>query len=514
MKKYLLPWAVLLCFALGCQTHATDQTDGHVHDDNGNQITSAGPTLEPLTYTIYTDKTELFVEFKPLIQGKESLFTAHFTALGDPFKAIGEGSVTLSLIGSAGEKQSVTADKPEVPGIFRLRLTPQKTGDFDLVFDIQTPSFADRIAIQKVEVYADEKTAMEKQVPAVVNGSDISYLKEQAWKVAFANAPARVQPFSEVVRTSGQILPSPGDEAVLTAQISGIVSFSGKNMVVGLPVAAGAALFAVTSNEVVTSDLGAAVRKAENDVATAQKQYERAADLVKDKIISEKEFLEAELRLENARTQLANASVSRNFNRNRQSVVAPIGGFIKQMMVENGAFVQAGQPLATISQSKRLLLRADVSQKHFHKLTSFTAANFRTTDGNQVFSTKNLNGRVVSTGRSADAGSPFLPIYFEIDNAGGFVPGAVVEVFLLSGSSLALVIPASALLEEQGVFYTYIQTAGETFQKRELQLGASDGRFVQVLSGIAEGERVVTKGAYQIKLSTASGTMPAHGHEH
>jgi multidrug efflux pump subunit AcrA (membrane-fusion protein) len=76
------------------------------------------------------------------------------------------------------------------------------------------------------------------------------------------------------------------------------------------------------------------------------------------------------------------------------------------------------------------------------------------------------------------------------------------------------VIPVSALLEEQGVFFAYVQTEGESFQKRELKLGASDGEWVHILSGITEGERVVTTGAYQIKLSTASGTMPAHGHEH
>ena len=45
-------------------------------------------------------------------------------------------------------------------------------------------------------------------------------------------------------------------------------------------------------------------------------------------------------------------------------------------------------------------------------------------------------------------------------------------------------------------------------------MGANDGQKVQVLTGVAEGERVVTKGGYQIKLSQASGALPAHGHEH
>lgn len=504
MKNRLLPLAVILCILFGCS---------HSHDADGGHVAPAEPSLEPLAFTRYTDRTELFVEFKPLVVGQESRFAAHFTALGDLFKAIGEGVITLTLTGN-GNTQSITADKPEVPGIFRLRLTPEKAGIFKLVFDIKTPAFTDKITIENVEVFPDEKTAIEKKPEETGGGSDISYLKEQAWKVEFANAPAKVQPFSEVVKTSGQILAAPGDEAVLTAQISGIISFSGENYVVGSAVGAGATLFTVKSNEVVQSNLGAAVTQAGNDLATAKKNFERAAELVKDKIISEKEFLETKRQLENAQTQLANVSVSKNFNRNRQSVGAPISGFLKNVLVENGQFVQAGQALATISKNKRLMLRADVSQKYFPKLASFTAANFKTADGGQVFSTRNLNGRVVSTGKSAEAGSPFLPIHFEIDNVGNFVPGSVVEVFLQSGAKPALVIPASALLEEQGIFYAYVQMEGESFQKRELKIGASDGLNVQVLSGIAEGERVVTKGAYQIKLSTASGTMPAHGHEH
>ncbi len=77
-----------------------------------------------------------------------------------------------------------------------------------------------------------------------------------------------------------------------------------------------------------------------------------------------------------------------------------------------------------------------------------------------------------------------------------------------------MVIPYSALIEEQGNYFAYVQTSGESFQKRELKLGANDGMYVQVLSGIKESERVVTKGAYQIKLATMSGKMPAHGHGH
>lgn len=511
MKYLSLLLTAFIFIDIGCNSHHME--GDHAHDDSGNHITSSEPTLDALVYTIYTDKIELFVEFKPLVVGQESRFAAHFTALGDVFKAIEEGTITLSLIGNNSSK-SITATEPEVPGIFRLRMTPEKGGVYSLVFDIKTPAFSDTITIENVQVYPNQKTAYAGQPADEGNRSNISYLKEQAWKVEFANQVAHVKPFSEVVRTSGQFLATPGDEALVIAQISGIVTFSGKNLVEGSTLGAGTTMFTVKSNEVVLSNIGAEVEKAENDLSIAEKNFNRASELVKDKIISEKEFLEANRQLENARTRLVNVSVSKSFNQSKQSVTAPIGGYLKNVLVENGQFVNAGQPLATISTSKRLLLRVEVSQRYFPKLTTFNAANFKTADGGQVFSTHDLNGRVVSFGKSAEAGSPFLPLYFEVDNVGNFIPGSVVEVYLQSGSSPALVIPMSALLEEQGNYYAYIQMEGERFQKRELKIGGSDGMNVHVLSGIAEGERVVTKGAYQIKLSTASGTMPAHGHEH
>ncbi len=507
MKKLYHLLVVIGIMLYGCAPkNAHDASDDH--PDGADQI-----ELEPLAFTLYTGKTELFIEFKPLVVGSESRFAAHFTILGEYFKPITEGKITLSLVGSNGT-QAITADKPEVPGIFRLRMTPEKEGIHKLVFNIVTPTYTDTIILENITVYADEKTAIDAQPEEAGGSGDISYLKEQAWKVDFATVQAEVRPFSEIIKTSGQILSAPGDEAVLISQINGIVSFSGKGLIEGSPVNSGASLLTVRSNEMVTTELRGDVQKAENDLAAAKANYDRASELVKDQIISQKEFLEAKLRYENAQTAVKTAKVSSGFNANRQTITAPIGGFLKNVLVDNGQFVTAGQTLATISKNKKLVLRAEISQKYFSKLSSITGANFKTTEGTKIYSTKELNGKLISFGRSADASTPFVPITFEIDNQGEFIPGSVVEVFLQSGGSPALLIPYSSLVEEQGIFYVYVQTEGESFQKREVKIGATDGLLVQVLSGVMQGERVVSKGAYQIKLSTASGTLPAHGHEH
>ncbi|MBK9379671.1 MAG: hypothetical protein IPM86_16310 [Saprospiraceae bacterium] len=156
MKNILLSLAIFSSFFFSCHSHSHNTQGGHSNDEHGNHTETTENKPEALVYTIYTEKTELFLEHKPLIAGQECRFAAHFTALGELFTAVDEGTITLTLSGPNGSQSSVS-NKPEVPGIFRLRLTPEKIGIYSLVFDIKTPSYTDKITIQNVEVFQDEK---------------------------------------------------------------------------------------------------------------------------------------------------------------------------------------------------------------------------------------------------------------------------------------------------------------------------------------------------------------------
>ena len=478
---------------------------------NKKEETKGGSVLEPLAYTLYTENSELFVEFKPLIVGETSKFAAHFTILGENFKALTDAKITVSLIvGEKGIKNAV--DAPSSPGIFRLALSPKTAGTGTLVFDIVTKDFTDKITIENVVVYADMKTALAKQ-PEHAESGDISYLKEQAWKVEFANQEVKKQTFNDVIKTSGQILSAPGDEMIVTAKASGVVVFSGKNTIVGSAVNSGNSLFTITGGDMTESNIDASVKDAKANYLKAKADYERSKSLVADKIVSEREHQQVKLQFENAQT--AYTTVSKNYSGKGQNVLAPMSGFIKNVLVTEGQFVPSGTPLATILKNKRLLVQANVSQNYFNRLSSITSANFKTPQSDVVYNTTALNGKIVSYGKSASASTPFIPVTFEINNEDQLVSGSIIEIYLKSSTMAdALVIPGSSLIEEQGIFYVYVQTGGESFQKREVKLGASDGLNVQILSGIVENERVVTKGGYQIKLSSASGALPAHGHEH
>lgn len=497
---------MLLTGVMSCNRTSTEED--HAHDADGSH---PGEELQALSYTLYTDKSELFVEFKPLVVGQVSKFAAHLTHIGENFTPYTEGTVTVSLVtGNKGIKHS--AEAPASPGIYRLALQPTQAGTGKLIFEIKTKDFSDQIIIDNIPIYADEKTALAAQ-PEEEAGTDISYLKEQAWKVEFSNMPVVRQTIYDVIKTTGQVQAAPGDEAVVVAKSAGIVKFRGASILAGVPVRSGQALFSVSGGDIAVDNIDAAIRTARAEQNSAKAEFDRASELIKDKLITQTEFQQARLRYQ--QSQIALTNLSRSYGAGGKSAVAPSSGFIKELLVTEGQYVTAGQPLATITKNNRLMLRADVSLKDAGRISLINQANFTIIQNKQTYSTRELNGRLLSVAKTTGDKTPYIPVHFEIDSKAGIIPGSFAQVFLQTTPIInALSIPETAIIEEQGVFYVYVQTAGESFQKREVKTGASDGRNIQILSGIAEGERIVDKGAYQIKLATMSGAMPAHGHEH
>jgi cobalt-zinc-cadmium efflux system membrane fusion protein len=93
------------------------------------------------------------------------------------------------------------------------------------------------------------------------------------------------------------------------------------------------------------------------------------------------------------------------------------------------------------------------------------------------------------------------------------IEGTFAEVYLI-GKEIkdAIVIPNSALLEEYGKLYVYVEDFDGDFLKRYIKPGYNNGEFTQVIAGLAEDEKIVATGTYQVKLSQMSTSAPAHNH--
>ncbi|WP_294617198.1 efflux RND transporter periplasmic adaptor subunit [uncultured Bacteroides sp.] len=315
--------------------------------------------------------------------------------------------------------------------------------------------------------------------------------------------------FNQVIKTSGQVMAAQGDESVAVAPVAGVVSFRGK-VIEGMSVGKGTPLVVLSSKNMAEGD---PVQRARIAYETAKKEYERMKELLPGKIVSEKDFAQAEQAYEDAR--ISYEAVAKNHSAQGQTVPSPIGGYVKSLLVKEGDYVTVGQPLVSITQNRRLFLRADVSEKYYSYLRTIGSANFRTPYNNRVYALKELNGRLLSYGKASDENGYYVPVTFEFDNKGDIIPGSFVEIFLLSSPMENVIsLPHTALTEEQGSFFVYLQVDEEGYKKQLVTLGADNGERVQILSGIKAGDKVVTQGAYQVKLAGATNAIPAHSHEH
>ena len=142
------------------------------------------------------------------------------------------------------------------------------------------------------------------------------------------------------------------------------------------------------------------------------------------------------------------------------------------------------------------------------------SANFKPAYDNVTYRLSEMNGKLLSYGKTSSSSSFYIPVTFEFDNIGDIIPGSFAEVYLLASQRDNVIsVPVTSLTEEQGLNFVYIQVEPEAFIKQEVTVGQNNGERVEIIKGLRGGENVVTKGVTQVKLAAASGAIP-EGHSH
>ncbi|MDL2223446.1 efflux RND transporter periplasmic adaptor subunit [Bacteroidales bacterium OttesenSCG-928-M11] len=340
----------------------------------------------------------------------------------------------------------------------------------------------------------------------------ITFTPEQAAKVDFLVEKPRIEPFGQVIKTTAQVQASQADEIIVSAKASGIVVLS-KTLMEGQNVSANQLLFVVEGSGL---DNNSTVRFAEakNNYERLHTSYQRASELVKDNIISTKDFEQIKSEYEIAKAVYDN--IQKSITGKGQEIKASRSGYVKQLFVTNGQHVEEGQPLVTLSTNRRLVLKADVSPKYIADLPYIHTATFHTADKQRFYTLEELNGVVLSYGKTLQNNNYLLPISFEIDNKAEFIPGGFFETYIkLRSDKQAMTLPNTSLTEEQGLYFVYVKLCVDAYEKRQVTLGATDGIRTQILSGLDKNENVVTQGAMSVKLSQDSGALDPHaGHVH
>lgn len=187
MTRGTLPIIASVVLLLLMPQHAASQ-----QPQGGGRANQASNPNDPrgTNRTIYSEKTELFITFRPqFIVGQSVRIGAHLSKLGGArFLPYADAEVTATLT-VAGVSTKTLTPKPDRPGVFRLELTPTKAGTGTLVVDITGRDGSDRLVLEEMTVYADRADAVAHQGPDPDAGA-IRYSKEQSWdENEYASAP-------------------------------------------------------------------------------------------------------------------------------------------------------------------------------------------------------------------------------------------------------------------------------------------------------------------------------------
>jgi RND family efflux transporter MFP subunit len=343
------------------------------------------------------------------------------------------------------------------------------------------------------------------------NPNEIVFTKAQAKVAGLQTEVVSFGDFTRVIRTSGEILTAVGAEQVIVAKSSGIVSFVKSVAVEGAAVNSKQKLASISSRNLSKGDQYVQI-KAEYEAA--EKAYNRDKKLKEDNIVSAKDYERSRAAYLAAKSRYD--AISGSNEKSGVTVVSPISGYLKSRLVTEGDFVEEGTPIAVVTQTRRLQLRAEVPEKYYAELRNVKSANFTTTYDDKLYKLAEMNGRLLSYGRNSADGAFYVPVTFEFDNCGDVLPGAFVEIYLLADSRHHVItLPLEAISEQQGVKFVYIKLDEECYQKQEVKTGLSDGERIEILSGLEEGQEVVTRGVTQVRLAASASVVPeGHSHSH
>ena len=336
---------------------------------------------------------------------------------------------------------------------------------------------------------------------------EIEFHDEIAEEFGVAFDTLRISPFRPAMRLTGRVVQSPSDFGVVSAPRAGTVRLAG-NVKTGAQVGRGQVIATVDATTTAGGDVNAA---ASANLKAAQREVDRLKPLYDEHLVTASEYNAALANLDQAKAAFVPAASSGR-------ATAPISGVITALAAQQGQYVEAGAPIATIASSNARTIQIEVPRKEYHNISSLDNILLEIPGHAQPVSLGALNPRRVAgdAALNPDANSAFLPVMFNIDASADLPAGTVFTAFMnvgQGGSELSL--PLTAISEQQGEYFVYERIHPEHYAKRPVTLGESNGTNVVIVEGLKPGAVVVTKGVTAIRLAETSATAPeGHSHNH
>ncbi len=319
-------------------------------------------------------------------------------------------------------------------------------------------------------------------------------------------------------RAAGETVSAPGElhvdedtyaevAAPVTARVTKVLAKPGDKVTAGQP------LVVLNSPELAQSRAEVDAAKARLDVA--RKTAERKRQLVADRLVPEREQIEADAALSEAEAAYSVASATlRKYGgaagEAALTIQAPLAGTVIERSVVMGQLADPSKTLFRIGDLSTLWLVAHVFERDALRVTpgASATATFAALPGTSV-------AAVIRTiGKEVDPASRTIAIRLDVPNADGNLrPGMSATVALPlgdAGTSQVLVVPAAAVQRVGDGWAVFIPHAEGTFEARPIGRGRDLAGDVEILSGLQPGETVVIDGAFLLKAEADKASGGAH----
>ena len=253
-----------------------------------------------------------------------------------------------------------------------------------------------------------------------------------------------------------------------------------------------------------------AIMDAQAKLRQAQNNYDRYLRLREHKAASAEQYDSAEMQYFAAQARLSEAQARKEellVQESRQEVVAPLDGKLLMHYRQVGSYVQAGTPLALVGNFQTLYFDMPVEGAVVESMNIGQTAEiiFNDNDFQKVYHTsyesgnmgkeQEFNATVTLITPPLSELAKIRTIRWSVDNSAGLLePQTYGGVnFKLTRAELCLSVPLSAMVDNVRSAVFVVRQDG-TLEKRNVRTGVDDGKYVEILSGLSEGEIVVISG--------------------
>jgi cobalt-zinc-cadmium efflux system membrane fusion protein len=345
---------------------------------------------EGSSVSLWSPRTELFMEYPALIAGEAGRFAVHLTRL-DNFKPLRSGKVDV-LLASADGVQKFSTDGPSRPGIFGVNVKPAKPGQYTMTVELRSPEVNDTHSVGTVTVFPDVAAAL-KHVVEESNEETISFLKEQQWSLDFGTEVVGEQTARASIEVPGEVQARAGSQGDVVAPLDGRL-VQATTIPIGHAINKGQTVAQIAPPTSAPADLPAlqlAKVEAENALRFATRDRERVqrlvdAGAVPGRRLDEARHIEATAaaRLKTAEERIAQYETTREASADPVSrwfaVKAPLSGTVLESRAVAGGNVRAGDVLFRVMDVDRVYVSANVPEGELPRLRQMSGAEMQVGD--------------------------------------------------------------------------------------------------------------------------------------